>query len=360
MSIALVKKDIESGNIPVVYLLYGEDRYSLIESLKMLKKVFIQEDASGSSIEFFSGKDVSPEIIVEAANTVSFFSRKVVIVDDIPYFIQGKNKSDSKADEKIDEEDNDNGKETEEVGDTTILLEYCQNPNPSTCLVLIAAKANKGRKLYKEIARVGKIIEFSNPKGPAEWVMWIQREAKVRGKSISASTAAFLVEWAGHHPGVLTQEMDKLTSYLGDKREINEDDIIRVCIPLVETTIFAMLDAIAAGNSKDALHKLKEVLSQEHYLKVQTMIVRQIRLLLAGTLVRKRREKVEDLINYTKIKPYEGNKVFRQAVNFSPDKMAVAMQECLQTDMALKRSGDPHLLMEMMVLNLCNKINSRQ
>jgi len=66
------------------------------------------------------------------------------------------------------------------------------------------------------------------------------------------------------------------------------------------------------------------------------------------------------LIIYTKIKPYEGNKVFRQAANFSSEKLALAMEECLQTDMALKRSGDPHLLMEMMVLNLCSKINSRQ
>lgn len=359
MSIALVKKDIESGNIPAVYLLYGEDRYSLIEALKMLKQVFLEGDASGSSIEYFSGKDTSPETIIEAANTVSFFARKLVIVDDIPYFIQGKNKDDSKADQKTDEEEH-LGKEIDEIGDTTLLQEYCQNSNPSTCLVLIAAKANKGRKLYKEIAKAGKIIEFFNPKGSAEWVMWIQREAKVRGKSISSSTANFLAEWAGHHPGVLTQEIEKLTTYLGDKSEISKDDIIRVSIPLVETTIFAMLDAMAIGNSRDALQKLKEVLSQEHYLKVQTMIVRQIRLLLAGTLVRKRGETVEDLINHAKIKPYEGNKVFRQAVNFSPDKMAVALQECLQTDMNLKRTGDPHLLMEMMVLNLCNKINSRQ
>jgi len=359
MSIALIKKDIESGNIPAIYLLYGEDRYSLVEALKLLKKVFLEEDESGSGLEYFYGKDVSPETITEAANTASFFSRRLVIVDDIPYFSQSKNKNDSKSEENTDE-DEQVAKEAEEGGDTTILLEYCQKPNPSTCLVLMGAKANKGRKLFKEIAKTGKIIEFSNPRGPAEWMMWVQNEAKIRGKSISPSNAAFLVEWAGHHPGVLTQELDKLVSYLGDKSDIKKEDITRVCIPLVETTIFAMLDAIAAGNSQDALQKLKEVLSQEHYLKVQTMIVRQIRLLLAGTLVRKRGEKVENLIIYTKIKPYEGNKVFRQAANFSSEKLALAMEECLQTDMALKRSGDPHLLMEMMVLNLCSKINSRQ
>lgn len=357
MSIALIKEDIKKGSIAPIYLLYGEDRYSIVEALKILKKDFLKEDASGSGIEYYLGKDVSPETIAEAANTASFFSRRLVIVDDIPYFNQGKNKDDGEED--TDAEGN-VARDTAEGGDITLLLEYCQQPNPGSCLVLISAKANKGRKLFKEIAKTGRIIEFYNPKGPSEWTMWIQKEAQLRGKKINPSTAGFLVEWAGHHPGVLVQEMDKLALFLGDKQHIDKEDISTVCIPLVETTIFSMLDAIAAGNSKDALQKLKEVLSQEHYLKVNTMIVRQIRLLLAGTLIRKRGQGVEELISKARIKPYEGNKVYRQAANFYPEKLALALEECLQTDMALKRSGDSHLLLEMMVISFCGKIKSRQ
>ena len=357
MTITLIKKDIENGNIAPLYLLYGEDRHSIVEALQMLKEVFLKQDPSGSGIEYYLGKDVTPEIIVEVANTAAFFSRRLVIVDDIPYFNQTKNKEDDKAQENSGE--GEIASETTDGEDISILLEYCQSPNPSSCLVLISAKANKGRKLFKAIAKTGKAIEFLNPKGQAEWGMWVQREAKRRGKQINPSTALFLLGWAGHHPGVLIQEMDKLSLFLGDKQDIVKEDITKVCIPLVETTIFAMVDAIAAGNSKDALQKLRDVLSHDHYLKVNTMIARQIRLLLAGTLVRKRGGKVEDFMKVTQItSPYVGNKIFRQASNFSQERLSVALEECLQTDMALKRSNDSHLLLEMMVISLCDKIKS--
>ena len=84
MSMELVKKDIDNGSLPPVYLFYGEDRYTLIETLKILKKVFLEEDPSGSNSEYYLGKDAAPETICAAANTPSFFSRRLIIVDDIP------------------------------------------------------------------------------------------------------------------------------------------------------------------------------------------------------------------------------------------------------------------------------------
>lgn len=358
MSMALIKKDIDNNNIVPVYLFYGEDRYTLVESLKILKKVFLEEDPSGSCIEYYPGKDTAPDTIYFSANTPSFFSRRLIIVDDIPYFKPVKNQA-SENDDDADEEGQDSAEMAEAI-DTTILQEYCRNPNPAACLVLISTKVNRGRKLYKEIVKVGKVVEFSYPKGQAEWVMWIQREIQIRGKNISSGSAAFLADWAGHHTGVLAQEIDKLILYIGDRKEISKEDIIYVCVPVVETTIFAMLDSIAAGNAHDALKKLSEVMGQEYYLRVHAMIVRQIRLLLAASLVQKRGEKVENLINYIKISPYEAKKVFRQAYNFSFANLALALEECLKTDLALKRSGDPHLLLEMMVINFCKKIINRQ
>lgn len=355
MSLEIVKTDLRNNQIPPVYLWYGEDRYSLTEALKLLKDFFQADDPSGSGIEAFLGKDIALQRIIEAANTSSFFSRRLVIVDDIPYFNQGKS--------KVQAEDED-GKEsagrsdlTGEGEDTDGLLEYLQNPNPATCLVLISEKANRGRKLFKAIAKAGKVLEFSYPKGQAEWLSWVQKEAKARDKKINSPTASFLIEWVGHHTGILSRELDKLALYTGKKPEIRKEDIEEVCVPLIETTVFAMLDAIAAGKAGDALLKLKEVLSQEYYLKVHTMLVRQVRLLLAGTLLRRRGASVEKFMEVTGIRSsYEGNKVFRQAAAFSPKKLAEAMEDCLQTELALKTgSSNPDLLLEMMIIRFCQK-----
>lgn len=356
MSLDIVKKDIEQNQFPPIYLWYGEDRYSLIEALKALKGVFLAEDPSGSGIEYFIGKDIAPEEVAEAANTSSFFSRRLVIVDDIPYFNQGKAKSDPGEEVSDSVEAGSTGES--EGPNTDLLLAYCQNPNPETCLLLISEKVNRGRKLYKEITKTGKALEFTYPKGHADWLSWIQIETKQRGKTINTGTATYLLECVGHHTGILSQELEKLSLYIGDsKKEISREDINEVCSSMIETTVFAMLDAIAAGNSREAIQRLSEVLSQEYHLKVHTMIVRQIRLLLAGSLIRKRGGTVQQLMEVAGIRSsFEGNKIFRQAAAFSPEKLGEAMEDCLQTELALKSSGgNPHLLLEMMIIRFCKK-----
>jgi DNA polymerase-3 subunit delta len=352
MSLEVVRQDIDKNQLPPVYLWYGEDRYTLIEALHLLKDYFQKEDPSGSGIEVFLGKDSPSQIVVASANTSSFFSRRLVVFDDIPYFKQDKGKVISNAEDTREELKYLDRNEGEDL-----LREYLQNPNPATCLVLISEKVNRGRKIFKTIAKVGKVLEFSYPKGQAQWLTWIQKEAKARGKILSPATASFLVEWAGHHTGVLSRELDKLIFYTGEKPEIGREDIRRVCIPLSETTIFNMLDAIAAGKTGEALLKLKEVLAQEYHLKVHTMIVRQVRFLLAGSLIRKRGETVREFMEVTGIRSsFEGNKIFRQASAFSPEKLAKALEDCLQTELALKSSGgNPHLLLEMMIIRLGQK-----
>jgi DNA polymerase-3 subunit delta len=341
---------LENNQIPSVYLWYGEDRYVLAEALRRLKEVFLAEDPSGSNITIFRGKDSAPEDVVEAANTASFFSRRLVIVDDIPYFHQSKTK------DKAKENSPDPGEpESDHYGEES-LLAYLENLNPDSCLVLISEKVNRGRKLYKAISKSGKVVEFAYPQGQPEWLSWIQKETRARGKQMSPAAASFLLEFAGHHTGILSQELDKLALFTGAKTEIGKEDISKVCISLAETTVFAMLDAIAAGKTGDALLKLKEVLSQEYYLKVHTMIVRQVRLLLAACLLRKQGATVERLVEVAGIKPFEGNKVYRQAGSFNPQRLAEAMEDCLKTELALKSSGgDPHFLLEMMVIRLCRK-----
>jgi len=338
VSLVSLKTDIENNNIAPVYLCYGEDRYTLAEALKLLKQSFLAEDPSGSNIEYFNGKEADWHAVLDIANTCSFFARKLVLVDEIPFF----DSTDSSGD-------------TSESCD--LLLKYIEDPNPMTCLVLVADKANKGRRLYKEISKKGKILEFIYPQSPAEWISWVRNEAKARGKDIKASTASFLVEWAGHNTGILSQELEKLALYAEGRKEITVEDIKEVAVPLIETQVFSLVDAIAGSDTRLALQKLTEVLSLEKYhLRVYTMIVRQIRLLLAAKLVRNSGGTVQQFREIAELKPFEATKIFKQAIRFTPERLALALEDCLETELALKTSGgDPEFLLEIMVIRLCQR-----
>jgi DNA polymerase-3 subunit delta len=102
MALELLKKDFSEQNPAPVYLLYGEDRYSLLQCVSAIKGIFLIDDPSGSNIEVFQGKDSTIERIVETLNSSSFFARKLVIVDDIPYFDQDKGKNSSEEDKEQD------------------------------------------------------------------------------------------------------------------------------------------------------------------------------------------------------------------------------------------------------------------
>ncbi|MCO1600885.1 DNA polymerase III subunit delta [Desulfosporosinus nitroreducens] len=327
-----IKEIIEKGKIPPVYLWYGEDRFLIKEGLKVLKSFYFTTDPSGSGIEVVDPKELSPAEIVERANTMSFFANRLVVVDDATYFQDGQ------------------------TADLEPFLEYFSNPNPSTCLLFIAESVHRGRKLYKTLDRTGGILEFCAPKRPQEWLAWVQSELKIRGKSMDSQVASQFIDWAGHQTGVLSQELDKLVIYAGDRPKITMEDVKKITTRTIEASIFNLLDAVAVRSSAKAIQTLREVLRDEHPLKVLTLMVRQVRLLLGCDALRKRGGDVSEVPSALGIKPYEAQKVWQQSQRLSTKQLSKGLFECLNTDVALKSGGgDSGLLLEMMIVRFCGE-----
>ncbi|MDP4160090.1 MAG: DNA polymerase III subunit delta [Bacillota bacterium] len=327
-----VKESVAKKKIPAVYLWYGEDRFLIQEALKVLKSFYFISDPSGSGIEVVSAKELSPIAIVERANTMSFFANRLVVVDEVTYFQDGQ------------------------TADLEPFLNYFSNPNPSTCLLFLAESVHKGRKFYKAIVKGGEVLEFCAPKRPQEWLAWVQSELKARGKSMETQVAIQFIDWAGHHTGVLSQELDKLMIFTGDRQTITEEDIAVISTRTIEASVFDLLDAVANRSSTKALRTLHEVLLDEHPLKVLAMLVRQVRLLLGCNALRERGGNVVEAPSLLGISPFEAQKLWQQSVKLSSKQLSKALSECLKTDLALKTSGgDPGLLLEMMIVRFCNE-----
>ena len=325
-----IKESIVRGKISPVYLWHGEDRFLIQEALHVLKSFYFMTDPSGSGIELVSAKELSPAGIVERANTMSFFANRLVVVEEVPYFQDGQ------------------------TADLEPFWDYFSNPNPSTCLLFIAGSVHRGRKFYKALDRVGEILEFCPPKRPQEWLAWVQSELKERDKSMDTQVVTQFIEWAGHHTGVLSQELDKLVIFIGDRKKITVEDIKAITPRTMEASIFDLLDAVASRTSAKALQTLHEVLREEHPLKVLALLVRQVRLLLGCNALRRRGGNVVEAPSMLGISPYEAQKVWQQSVRLSTEQLAKALSECLNTDLALKTGGgDPGLLLEIMIIKFC-------
>jgi DNA polymerase-3 subunit delta len=324
-----IKKAIQAG-LPLVYLWYGEERFLLQEAVQLLKNSYLEMDPSGSGIEVLSGRNVTPVEVVERANTVSFFQGRLVIVEDIPYFQEGQ-------------------------GDTlNPFFEYFMNPNPGTCLLLLAESVHKGRKLFKAIEQAGVIVEFTAPKRAQDWQALLDFELNARGKKMRADVKTLFLEWAGHQPGVLAQELDKLVLYVGERETIRAEDVKEIVPQTSEATVFELLDAVAARSSAQALQKLYQVLRQEHPLKVLTLLVRQVRMLLGTQALRQKGGTVNDAPRLLGMKPFEAQKVWRQSEKISWNQLETALQECLATEVGIKTGqGEGKFLLELMVTKFC-------
>lgn len=326
-----IKESVAKGEIPAVYLWHGEDRFLIQEALKVLKSFYFMTDSSGSGMEIVTAKELSPVAIVERANTMSFFANRLVVVEDVTYFQDGQS------------------------ADLEPFLEYFANPNPATCLLFISESVHRGRKFYKALAKMtsGEIMEFSAPKRQ-ELPGWVQAELKAREKSMDNQVVAQFIEWTGPHTGVLSQELDKLVIYVGDRKKITSEDIKVITPRSIETTVFELLDAVASQSPPKALRALREVLRKEPALKVLAMLVRQVRLLLGCDALRSQGGNVSEAASALGISPFEAQKIWHQSIRIPTEQLSKALSECLNTDLALKTGGgDAGLLLEIMIIKFC-------
>lgn len=324
-----VKQAIES-NLPAVYLWYGEDRFLIQEALKVIKKHFLKEDPSGSNIEVVSAREMPPLAIVERANTFSFFSGHLVIVENIPYFQENEGQ------------------------DLQPLIEYMLNPNPQTCLLFWAESVHKGRKFYKALEKNGVVIEFALPRKAYEWQAWLAEELRVRNKTMDSGTAERFLARVGHQPGILVSELDKLVAYIGEQQKITLRDIDEITNTHVEASIFDLLDAVGQRSASKAVGKLQEILQEEYPLKILATLSGHLRLLLGALSWRRRGGNGTELASALGINPYRAQKVWQQSAKLSENYLIEALTLCLDTELAIKRSkGEPALLLEMMVMKFC-------
>ncbi len=325
-----IRSSVESKKIPYIYLWYSEDRFLWQDSLQILLKYYRNIDPSGSNIERISARQVLLTEIVARANTCSFFPN-LMIVDDVNYFQEGQGANDYET-----------------------LFTYFSKPNPNTCLLFLTENIHKGRKLYKEFTKVGDVIEFALPKRPSEWQSWLQDELHTRDKSMKAGTSAFFLEWAGHQVGVLSQELDKLSLYVAERKEITVQDIKAVSTRTVEANVFDLLNAVAKKSATQAVQSLHAVLGQEHPLKILSLLTRQVRLLLGAQAARNQGIRQENLPGALGISPYEAQKIWQQSLQFSWAGLVESLGQCLKTERAIKTGkGEGALLLELMVVKFC-------
>ena len=127
--------------------------------------------------------------------------------------------------------------------------QFCGDVAETNDVVLVEPKLDKRQSYYKQLQKLTDFREFKLLDGPA-LTTYLVNYAKEQGGALNSSDARLLIDRVGTNQLVLQHEVDKLLAY---NPKIDRASIELLTERTPQSSIFELLDAAFAGNSKRAM-----------------------------------------------------------------------------------------------------------
>lgn len=327
--------ELTRGDVFPVYLFYGPETYLREQAISRLREILLPSGGGELNYEVLDGETLTVrEIITTAGYTSLIAGRRLVVVRNPVLFQPAQAKND--AEEKH-------------------LLEYLAGPPAGTCLVFDSGQGvDRRKKVYKEVARVGRAIEFTRLK-PAELVKWLAKLAREQGCTLSREAAGELLARCGREMYTLYHEMGKLACYAGRGKEISPAMVRELVTGGVEENIFEVVDAIGLRDCARALSGIRSLLLQKYPPRQITgMVAKQFRMILQVRGLQEAGRTREEIGTLLQLHPFVYKKIQQQQNNFSTDRMVRCINELAELDYRVKTGRVAfYPAMETLILKIC-------
>ncbi len=339
-------KEINSGVLKNIYLLTGKEEYLIDEGLKRLKEKHINPSLEALNYTILEGGSIDFEDILNASETLPFMSEKriVIVRDSIIFSGNGNNDNRIKAMRKE-------------------LLEYLDNINESTVLILIEKKESirKNNAIYKKIDSLSGIVDMEKLKG-FQLENWIQVQFKNRGKTINKSEINYFIQQTSYLDKNkektlydLKNEIDKIINYMEELNTVEKTHIDGLILKPLDINVFNLLGFISKKNGKESIRVFNEMyLGGEATLFILHMIARQFRNMLNIKILKRQGYSDGLIIEKSKISQFEYSKLNRELNNFSEEQLDKFLLYSQETDKNIKTGKyQDKLALEILLTKLC-------
>lgn len=184
------------------FYLHGEDHFRKEEVIRALIEAHIDSGTRDFNLDQLRGTDVEAETLASVLATPPMMAEwRVVVLREVEGIAGSKNARDE-------------------------LLRVASDPPPGLALVMSCTvpKGSKA-KFYSDLARASRSVEFaamSDDDVPG-WIL--ERAEQVHGVAFDVGAARALGAAIGSNLGVLAQELEKLTAFVGERRRVTIDDV---------------------------------------------------------------------------------------------------------------------------------------
>lgn len=309
-SLKEIRDNIKEKNFHKVYLLTGDQGYSIVQAKKLLLSALV---ADGDEMNFavYKGEKVDLSELAATASTFPFFAQKRVIELDRTQVLKE---------------------------DADQLIGILETLPETSCVILIEPDIDKRSKVYKWIKKNEYVAEFSvNRKLDTDTVKAIAAFLKRAGKQIREVDAHAIAQRTGNDLFDVKNEVDKLIAYAGDRNVIEAEDIDAVIIREAEDHIFEMVDAIASGNRIKAMECYDQLLLlKESPARTIVLLYKHFRRLYIIKTMSQAGMPEERIVSQSGVRSFALKRYYAQLRRFSTERIKDSMEQCLDTDRSFK------------------------
>ena len=364
-----------TNNLPV-YILSGSEYFLKKQALTGIKERFFLDGGVKEGLIQFNGKDTGSNFAVSQAEGNATQNVKASgllndIFDEVrtaPMFGKRKLIIVENADSLL-------------VKHQERISEYIKSPFSINCLIFEVLSIDKRTKLAKAMSgKQGVIVECDKlfdrpapwetkkPEYDSELTKWIIIHARSYDKTMNLKSAFCLLERTGNSLAIIDRQLDALSIFVGDKKEISMEDIQRFSGASHREKLFNLLDAIGMKNTISAVKMAENLFNvgMENERKTITFDPRSIAIIIVISSHRR----MKDLWKILRVLNTGGNKddilekkyaprpfvdkMIKQAQNFKEEEMSEKWKYMLEADLLCKTSRlSPTLIIEQLITKLC-------
>jgi len=268
----MIDELLKSGSLPPVLLLFGEEDMLVEENALAVFDHAAALDPTGMNCEKFDGEGMTIDAVLSIAQSYPMMSDKRVVW--VRRFDKVSQSKDTKG--------------------TNKLTNYLTNPLPSTFLLLsasippadgisvamqknaTAAKKKIGSMRFPNNVLLSNTswVEFPRMR-ENQVVPWVIKRAASMSITLPPSVAEFMVARSGTALRELSMELDKLRTFIGDRNDVNDDDVMSVVGLARQYNVFELQRAIGKRDEANAMIILSKMLEDDRQeLLVVTMLTR--------------------------------------------------------------------------------------
>ncbi|MFU0768108.1 DNA polymerase III subunit delta [Staphylococcus pasteuri] len=320
-----------------IIMVYGEVPDLLEKKSSEMINKYLQAEKDDFNYVKYNLYETEITPIIEEALTMPFFSDKKAILVQNAYVFTG---------EKVTKELNQN---------TDQLLEFIEKYDGENLIVfeVFQNKLDERKKLTKTLKKNGQLKKVEQM-SEEEIKKWIQSKLNDNFKDIKQDALNNMIELTGINFNIISQELDKLMLFLGDRPTINKDDVNLIINRSLEQNVFLLTEYIQKRQKNKAIQLVKDLINmKEEPIKLLALITSNYRLYYQCKILSQKGYSGQQIAKTVNVHPYRVKLALGQVRHYQLEDLLNIINSCAETDYKLKSSYmDKQLILELFILSL--------